>query len=422
MNRLIIVCIFIVLSFFYFSCISSKDINPESTFKISKITFAKGINETETYNIIVTPSETFSTQDTEIVSHVEYANMSGDHEVRWEWYDANNKLYSASETFHIKTSEGNYIVKGEVWDKLPINGKKAEQLPGTWNVKIFFDNKFMTSEKFILNKPRQILSLPERKGFAVIVGISKYRYAGDNLTDLPFADDDAKAVRNMLLKLGWDYDHIKYLTDEKATYRNITIALESWLTKAKNEDLVLLYWSGHGFPDPENPEKVYFACHDTNPRIPATGYRMDRVIASLRERNTKNVVVFADTCHAGKLITRGKKGLSLCPYVEKLKRNKKVPVGWIYMVSAEADREAIEHSSWSNGAFTHCLLQALSGQADGYESIGRKDNNVTMGELRAYMESEMPDETQRVLGVSKHPVITTSTGDPKIWQLSLRLK
>ena len=183
-----------------------------------------------------------------------------------------------------------------------------------------------------------------------------------------------------------------------------------------------MYWSGHGFPDPENPEKVYFACYDTDPNIPATGFRMDRVIRSLSERNTKNVVVFADTCHAGKLITRGKKGLSLVPYIEKLKYNKQVPKGWIYMVGADTDRQAIEHSSWSNGAFTHCLIKALSGQADGYESTGQRDKIVTLGELRAYMESVMPNETQRVLGVAKHPVITTSSGDPEIWKLNLQLK
>jgi hypothetical protein len=47
---------------------------------------------------------------------------------------------------------------------------------------------------------------------------------------------------------------------------------------------------------------------------------------------------------------------------------------------------------------------------------------VTLGELRTYMNMTMPDETQRVLGVSKRPVITTSTGDPDIWNLTLQTK
>ena len=92
------------------------------------------------------------------------------------------------------------------------------------------------------------------------------------------------------------------------------------------------------------------------------------------------------------------------------------------MVAADTDRKAIEHSSWTNGAFTHSLINGLSGKADGFEGVGNKDGVVTMGELRTYLNTAMPDETQKVLGVAKRPVITTSSGDPGIWKLSLEVK
>ena len=123
------------------------------------------------------------------------------------------------------------------------------------------------------------------------------------------------------------------------------------------------------------------------------------------------------------LVTRGDaRGASIRPFMDKIRREKDVPRGWIYMVSADTDRKAIEHTSWRHGAFTKCLIDALDGKADGYESVGPKDGIVTMGELRAYMNSAMPDITQKVLGVAKHPIITTSTGDPDIWNLNLRVK
>jgi hypothetical protein len=103
-------------------------------------------------------------------------------------------------------------------------------------------------------------------------------------------------------------------------------------------------------------------------------------------------------------------------------RENRTPKGWIFMVGADTDRKAIEHTSWTNGAFTHCLLQALSGAADGYLSSGANDGVVTMGELRAYMNTAMPDETQKVLGAAKRPVIATSAGDPDIWNLTLQVK
>jgi len=259
--------------------------------------------------------------------------------------------------------------------------------------------------------------------WAIIIGISIYQYSGqDGLSNLVFADDDAKVFFRSLRSLGWNESHIKLLLNENATQRNIMIALESWLTKAGPNDKVVLFWAGHGFPDPEDPEKVYFACYDTNISIPATGYRMDKVRTALEERKAKNVILLADTCHAGKLITRGKRGISIMPQIDKMQREQQVPKGWVFMVGADTDRQAIEHTSWTNGAFTHSLIKGLNGEADGFQSAGAKDGIVTMGELKEYMNTAMPDETQKVLGVAKRPVITTKTGDPNIWNLTLQVQ
>ena len=262
--------------------------------------------------------------------------------------------------------------------------------------------------------------IKEGTSWAVVVGIGNYE--DSRIPNLAFAPDDARMFAAWLRRSGWPEDHIRCLIDAEAKQRDVKIALESWLTKAKPNDLIVFYWSGHGFHDPEDPERVYFACHDTNIRIPATGFRMDQVIRILKERKAKNVVVLADTCHAGKLVTRGERGLSVVPALKRMEERNKVPKGWVFMVSAETDRKAVEDSSWRNGAFTHCLLEGLEGKADGFQSIGPKDSTVTLGELRAYLTSIMPDETQKVLGVAKHPLITTSTGDAAIWDLSLQGK
>ena len=108
--------------------------------------------------------------------------------------------------------------------------------------------------------------------WALVIGLSEYANSGNHgLSNLAYADDDAKAFVHSLRQQGWSSSHIKLLTNEQATQRNIMIAMESWLTKAGRDDMIVLFWSGHGFPDPEDPEKVYFACYDTDIRIPATG-------------------------------------------------------------------------------------------------------------------------------------------------------
>lgn len=421
--------IILILPLLIFACSSTKEIKKPPQLIYDYPILSKGIKYEGNKGVPVEPTATFSTDDTEVIASLKLRNLTGKHTLRWDWYDPNDSLYHSTGNYPIEVSKEKYLREATAWHRLSIRDEKAAHYPGRWKVNVYLDKEFITSKAFEIKPAPSLYTaplkeiLPKRRSYAVIVGVSQYLHAGrSGLTNLPFADDDADAFLHMLLTLGWDDDHIKCLTNKKATQRNIIISLESWLTKAGPDDLIVLYWSGHGFPDPEDPEKVYFACYDTDPSIPATGYRMDRVREVLEERNAKNVVILADTCHAGKLITRGEKGISVRPYIEKLKRERKVPKGWIFMVGADTDRQAIEHSSWSNGAFTHCLLEALSGAADGYESVGPKEGIVTMGELRAYMESVMPDETQRVLGVAKRPVITTSTGDPDIWNLSLRME
>lgn len=271
-------------------------------------------------------------------------------------------------------------------------------------------------------KHGQVIVQSTGNNWAVIIGISQYQHSGKGgLNNLIFADDDAKAFARSLRNLGWSESHIKLLTNEEATQRDISIALKSWLTKAGPNDQVILFWAGHGYPDPEDPEKVYLATYDTDISIPVTGYRMDEVRRALEEIGSKNVILFADTCHAGKLITRGDRGISIVPQIDKMQREQQIPKGWIFMVGADTDRQAIEHTSWTNGAFTHSLIKGLNGEADGFQSAGAKDGIVTMGELKDYIKTSMPDETQRVLGVAKHPVITTNTGDPDIWNLTLQV-
>jgi hypothetical protein len=426
MNKIKQAFLLLLVPLIVVACASTKEIRKPPAFSLEQPMLSKAIEYKDGKGTPLAPTTTFSTQDPEVIASLRLRNLSGRHTLRWDWYEPSGKLYSSTGNYPIEASEGKYLREATAWHKVSIRGERAAQCPGDWKVSVYLDNQFVTSKGFELRAEQLPPVKPvvaRRTSFAVVVGVSKYLQAGKGtITNLPFADDDAQAFYSTLLALGWDDDHIKCLVDKEATQRAITISLESWLTKAGPDDLIVLFWAGHGFPDPEDPEKVYFACYDTDPTIPATGYRMDRVRQILEERRAKNVVILADTCHAGKLITRGVKALSVTPYIERLKRERRVPKGWIFMVGADTDRQAIEHSSWSNGAFTHCLLGALSGAADGYESAGPQDGLITMGELKAYMESVMPDETLRILGVAKHPIITTSTGDPDIWNLSLHME
>lgn len=257
----------------------------------------------------------------------------------------------------------------------------------------------------------------------MVIGISRYRSSGsgNGFANLDFADNDANGFYKKLLRLGWEEDHIKLLVDEAATKRNIENALETWLRRSDENDVIVVFWAAHGWPDPADPEKAYFAAHDSVPNDFSSGLRMDRVRESVGERRARNVVFIADTCHSGKVIrSSGSRALGVVPALDAMERRKEIPRGWVFITSADSDRKAYEDKAWKNGALTHVLLHGVEGRADGYKSAGVEDGRVTLGELRLYIEDRMAEESIQILGARLDPLFYTTSGDPAIWDLSLQ--
>ena len=95
--------------------------------------------------------------------------------------------------------------------------------------------------------------------WAVIVGIAKYK--DEHYNTLKYADRDAESLYDLLQTApggGFPRDHIKKLTNTDATTGAITSALRTFLKKPASDDLVLIYFSCHGVPDPERPANLYF--------------------------------------------------------------------------------------------------------------------------------------------------------------------
>jgi hypothetical protein len=405
--------VLLALPLIFLACGGSSQYTAPSQKEVITANIAKDVLQNGLYSSPIEPTDQITTLDKKVVSFIKIADISGPHQMRWDWISPDGKLYTTTGDFPLSTRAGYRRDSITAWHEILVRDQPAAELPGKWKVMIFLDDKPLATNFFYING---VVQQARNKAFAVVIGISEYQHEDpERLPNLNYADDDAKAFQNALRKLGWSRSHIKTLINKEANRREIVDAIESFLSKAGPDDMILLYWSGHAYPDPENTEKIYLACYDTDINRPSTGYRMDRVRQDLEEHKAKHVVMIADTCHAGKLMTRG---IGIAPYMGPLS----LPMGWVFLGGADSDRLAIEHSSWSNGAFTHFLLKGMTGKADGFESVGPKDGVVTLGELRAYLEDTMPDETQRILGKARRPIINAPTGDPDIWNLSIELK
>lgn len=245
--------------------------------------------------------------------------------------------------------------------------------------------------------------------WAIVVGISKYKYESLNLK---YADHDAEEVCKLLLSpLAGNFkaEHVIKLTNQEATTAKITQALRSFLKKPARADLVFIYFACHGSPDFDRPGNVYMLTHDTDPNdIAGTALPMREIDLSLRENLlAERVIVLADACHSaaigggiGRRSTTDNANL-VNRYLTEVSRAKG---GVALLTSAEANEVSFEDAKWGggHGVFTYYLLKGMQGEAD-------LDQNgfVTVGELFEYVRAKVQEATEN----KQHPSIGTNPYD-----------
>lgn len=246
--------------------------------------------------------------------------------------------------------------------------------------------------------------------WAVVVGISDYKHSGTGITDLRYAARDAAAFRDFLLSEaggGFDASRVALLTNEQATTREINKALNDFLKQTIAEDLVVIFFSGHGAPDPDKPDNLYLLTYDTDPdAIAGTAFPMWNLEAALKRNiEAERVVVFADACHSsgfggdvGQRAVGRTPGNPINDYFRKLAETKP---GRVIFTSSEGYEVSHESAKWGggHGVFTWALLEGLHGKADGCDGQP-EDGIVSLGEITDYVYEIVRRETMS----KQHPV------------------
>ncbi len=277
--------------------------------------------------------------------------------------------------------------------------------PGRNSVEISFEDRrgrlyyasFLLKDRAVgqYHSPAAPLKTVSEK-YAVVVGISKYAHRSRELEDLQYAARDALAFREFLVSPGgggYKEQNIRILTDEQATLVNIRTALFTFLTKPQEEDLVVIYFAGHGMADPNDPRQLYLLAHDSEFRnMGGTALLMsDFQDVFARILKPKQVVTFADACHSqgisGALFGGGSGENNLInQYLARASG-----VGERAVITASDISElSFESSDWGqgHGVFTYHLLEGLRGAAD-----FDQDGTVVAGELFQYVQSEVRKAT-----------------------------
>ncbi|MFC1693386.1 tetratricopeptide repeat protein [Candidatus Latescibacterota bacterium] len=237
--------------------------------------------------------------------------------------------------------------------------------------------------------------------WAVVIGVSKYQ--DSQITPLRYASKDAKTIYDWLVSpSGGKYSpsQVNVLLDENATYQNIREALFVWLQQALEEDVITLYFAGHGSPEsPDSPDNLFFLPYDTNyDNIATTAFPMwDIETALKRFIKAKKVVVMADACHSGgvgqafDIARRANRGIKKNTISSGFQNLSQIGDGVCVISASEENQYSQEGQQWGggHGIFTYYILEGLKGNAD-YNN----DSLVTLGELIPYLSQTVRRETK----------------------------
>ncbi len=237
--------------------------------------------------------------------------------------------------------------------------------------------------------------------WAVIVGVSEY--SDSRLPSLLYANRDAEEFHNWLVSTeGGRYapSKVRLLLNSEATYKNMKNSLFVWLKQALEEDVVTIFFAGHGSPEsPDSLNNLFLLPYDAQyDDIATSSFPMWDIETSLKRFiKAKKVIVIADACHAGGvgqsfyIARRANRAIKVNPISSALQSLSKIGDG-VCVISASDDKQySQEGQKWGggHGVFTYFLLEGLKGESD-----YNKDNIVSLGEIIPYLSEQVRRATR----------------------------
>jgi hypothetical protein len=273
-----------------------------------------------------------------------------------------------------------------------VYGKNGEKISRVINI----NRRILTNASSMdVDKPQRSSS-GQPQQWAVVIGISEY--LNPLIKNLSYADRDGRDFAEFLKTPaggGFEPDHMKILLNKDATLQNVKQALYNFLRQTVDKDLVIIYFAGHGAPEPANPSNNYLLTYDSDPNsLETTAFPMWDVNTALtRYIPSKRVIVFSDACHSGGISSDlATRGVSLTEtnlinqYLSDLSKSKE---GTIVFTASQAGEVSQELDKFGHGVFTYYLLQGMKGEAD-----INNDYTVTIGELMDYVEENVKRQTK----------------------------
>jgi hypothetical protein len=223
--------------------------------------------------------------------------------------------------------------------------------------------------------------MPGRR-FAILVGNAVFPEDPTNLPALRCAANDVKALGELLAAEKHGSYEICPIVDK--THDVGRREIYKRLRDAKREDLVLIYFSGHGKLDEEG--NLYLATRDTQTaELPPTSIPVEDIRRYMRESNAGSIIVILDCCYSGsvKKMYKGDVSDQAIQAIRGLEGE-----GKFFLTAGTDTQLAVENEADENSLLTKHIIEGIrSGKAD-----SNSDGRVSFQELCSYVQKEVPTE------------------------------
>ena len=304
---------------------------------------------------------------------------------------ANKTLQTKSPARDIKIAERSYPKRLGFSERIPLKRGENE-----------IEIRAVNSNGVSTQKMLSVHRVETRKNiWAVVIGIDAYPH----VPPLKYAINDAKAFYHYLVNRSQiPAENVTLLLDREASLSRLRSTLGTHLkNKAGKEDMVILYFAGHGAtetdvqsPDGDGLEK-YLLPYDADPKdLYASAIPMRELSHIFNRIRAERLIFIVDSCYSGasggRTIPAGAYRSNISEaFLDRIAGGR----GRIILSASAANEVSAERDELQHGVFTYFLLDGLQGNAD-----TDKDGVITVDEIYGYVSKHVP----QVTGQEQHPV------------------
>ncbi len=250
--------------------------------------------------------------------------------------------------------------------------------------------------------------LGRRELFIVALGINKYENPS---YDLNYAKADAKSfVKQLSNNADQLFEEIYTLSmfDKQVNKQDLMRSIATFKKKIGPEDVFVFYYAGHGvmIPEPKTNASSFFLLmnditnmHGAFDDVSSKGLSGNELFNIAKNIPAQKQLFIIDACQSGgALKARNFRGMEREKAIAQLARSS----GTFFITASQEMEYANESSDLRHGIFTYALIEIMKADNKISQAFS-SDNIINVSELKAYVESRVPELSRQFKGTPQYP-------------------